>query len=1009
MTEQRPLVTWCCINLIAWSLLSPVPVLAASAAVPLVSWHVSPTAPAIAAALTDASLGALPAGYPPLATVPYIPPTILDAIAWVESSWRQYASSGTPLVSYGGAAGIMQVVPPLDGITATRETLSALENNYLYNIAAGAHVLGAKWLQTPIVGDGDPAVIENWYYAIWAYNDWGWANNPLNPRFTRQGTPLTHPWTFPYQERIFYLIAHPPRDASGRPLWPAVLVTLPALSAFSSTPGALPSAALPTTHADPALLTGQAALPLAVPTADNAQVLATAGASAQPSLVATAGRHMQVAVTVQNTGGLFWPAASTASTGYTLRLLRGWPGLVAPAQSLPGMVPPGASGRLTLAFTAPPISGTVSAAWQVVDAHGQVVGAPLTLTLHVTHGVHSSSITSGPLADGYNDASFAGDTTLPDGTIEPPGHAFHKGWMIRNTGTLAWNPAYHLHFEAGQKMGPTISLRAPVTAPGGVASFSVTLFAPLKAGRYLSIWQMTDQNGQVFGQQVWVIIVVTTSGVATATVEPSLVPPTATATPTTAPTDRPAPVETPTATPRPTPRPTPPEATASPLPHPASSVGLPTGAATDWVGPVVFRRYFAEGYTGGHTHEYVSLYNPSSGTTHVRLSLERLDGASRIVQVTLAGQARRTLDIAAYAPHASTALVVEADRPLAVERAMYLGAGGTTSTGTAAPARHWTFVHILVGTGYDEWLSVYNPNWKSATLDMQIQTNNGLMRTVSLSAAAHRRINIHLTTLLPALDTTQRIEVQASVPLVVEHMAYYLVNTAQASGQTLAAQRSAAATVPSLMGTTGLPQPHTTWYFPAGQTDGGKLEYLPIYNPNATTTLVTVTLMLNDGSWVKRWYPVAGHSWWMFTVHHLAQSSNVGAEVDSSSPVVVSEANYLPLRRGGSLVPGLDHLSTIWYLTDGYTQNGFADTISVFNPHANAVTVTVHYVTGTGVSSVAQHTIAGYSCGTWSATNDAPASSFSATLSASSPVAVARAATFNRGWGLTIVPALPAL
>jgi len=99
-----------------------------------------------------------------------IPPHILFGIAFQESSWRQFDSSGSPVISSDGGMGIMQ----LTGATAssTGYTTSELEWDIEDNIDAGAKVLTDKWNETPIIGDNDKAKLENWYYAIWAYNGW---------------------------------------------------------------------------------------------------------------------------------------------------------------------------------------------------------------------------------------------------------------------------------------------------------------------------------------------------------------------------------------------------------------------------------------------------------------------------------------------------------------------------------------------------------------------------------------------------------------------------------------------------------------------------------------------------------------------------------------------------------------------------------------------------------------------------------------------------------------------
>ncbi len=110
-----------------------------------------------------------------------IPPTILKAIAYTESNYRQF-KDGEPLLSFDGVSwGIMQVTPKfypdLD--------IQKLKYDIRYNIEAGANILLGKWGYAfarnpliPIIGNADPRVLENWYFAIWAYNGLSESNNP---------------------------------------------------------------------------------------------------------------------------------------------------------------------------------------------------------------------------------------------------------------------------------------------------------------------------------------------------------------------------------------------------------------------------------------------------------------------------------------------------------------------------------------------------------------------------------------------------------------------------------------------------------------------------------------------------------------------------------------------------------------------------------------------------------------------------------------------------------------
>ncbi|SES85231.1 Transglycosylase SLT domain-containing protein [Natronincola peptidivorans] len=129
-----------------------------------------------------------------------IPSVILKAIAWKESGYRQFNSSGNPLVS-GRNTGIMQINQVHRHLDWER-----VRYDIRYNIEAGADVLLGRWHATgsvyPTIGDMDPNVLEHWYFALWGYNSWLARNNP-----NVAGEKA-------YQEGIFQLI----RDKYNQPI-----------------------------------------------------------------------------------------------------------------------------------------------------------------------------------------------------------------------------------------------------------------------------------------------------------------------------------------------------------------------------------------------------------------------------------------------------------------------------------------------------------------------------------------------------------------------------------------------------------------------------------------------------------------------------------------------------------------------------------------------------------------------------------------------------------------------
>ena len=190
-----------------------------------------------------------------------VPPVLLKAIGWIESSITQaagdvpFGSIGPSLVSFDCGHGIAQVTSgmtvPLgeDGHGSPEQALVA--THFAFNIARGAAILADKWNQAPekrpIVGldtNGHPGVLENWYYAVWSYNGFtgpgaNRSNHPMDPIY---GSWPRSPFScgptgdgkghnrgnYPYQELVFGCAGDPP-IVDGEPLWAPQTISLPDL------------------------------------------------------------------------------------------------------------------------------------------------------------------------------------------------------------------------------------------------------------------------------------------------------------------------------------------------------------------------------------------------------------------------------------------------------------------------------------------------------------------------------------------------------------------------------------------------------------------------------------------------------------------------------------------------------------------------------------------------------------------------------------------------------------
>lgn len=149
-------------------------------------------------------------------------------------------------------------------------------------------------------------------------------------------------------------------------------------------------------------------------------------------------------------------------------------------------------------------------------------------------------------AYGCYDAAYVSDVTIADGTVLAPGEEFVKTWNFQNTGNCDWSDDFWITYSSGEDMdGDDTEIDEEVTT-GDTDSISVSLIAPDDEGTYTGYWQLATEDGTVFGERVYVLIVVSddaSTSTPTTTATPTAMT-NATATATTAPTSTYTPVPT---------------------------------------------------------------------------------------------------------------------------------------------------------------------------------------------------------------------------------------------------------------------------------------------------------------------------------------------------------------------------------------------------------------------------------------------------------------------------------
>lgn len=107
-----------------------------------------------------------------------------------------------------------------------------------------------------------------------------------------------------------------------------------------------------------------------------------------------------------------------------------------------------------------------------------------------------------------NDAQYLEDLTLPDGTEVIPGAVLDKRWLILNRGSCAWGPEYRLVQIGESRIEGPRELALYPAVPGSQAVWQVAMTAPPEKGEYISRWQARAPDGTLFGDEVYVLVVV---------------------------------------------------------------------------------------------------------------------------------------------------------------------------------------------------------------------------------------------------------------------------------------------------------------------------------------------------------------------------------------------------------------------------------------------------------------------------------------------------------------------
>ncbi len=353
--------------------------------------------------------------------------------------------------------------------------------------------------------------------------------------------------------------------------------------------------------------------------------------------------------------------------------------------------------------------------------------------------------------------------------------------------------------------------------------------------------------------------------------------------------------------------------------------------------------YLAEGYTGCGFHTYVLVQNPNEESARLRAEYVDTSGGYLEEYYDLGGGCRLTLNLNAIFPDSEVSTCISSlnDVGVVVERSMYFNSvgrcGGHCTPGSPGLSTTWYFAEGYTGDGFDEYILVLNPWFKSNRMQLTLYDATGGEQTYEYWLLPASRLTVHVNDLAPGKDVSARVETSYGA---VAERAMYFDYDGRRGGHC----------------TTGSPSPSATWFFAEGYTGPSFDEWLLLYNPSSSDRTATVTYRFTDGAQMQANYIVRARSRYSVHVNREAPDREVAIKVSSGGEGLLAErAMYFDYRGawdGGHCTGGARYPAERWDLAEGYTGAGFETWILIQNtsPYESA-DIRMAFMGGAGIAS----------------------------------------------------------
>jgi N-acetylmuramoyl-L-alanine amidase len=272
--------------------------------------------------------------------------------------------------------------------------------------------------------------------------------------------------------------------------------------------------------------------------------------------------------------------------------------------------------------------------------------------------------------------------------------------------------------------------------------------------------------------------------------------------------------------------------------------------------------------------------------------------------------------------------------------AWYQGGGTANNTRdliVANQAKQWYFAEGTTRPGFQEWLTVLNPNLEPVEFTVTYAFGAGEKIKKGYRVEEESRLSIEVNEEVGEGHDVS-VVVDSPLPIMVERPMYFLYGGAWAGGHV----------------SSGVNEPSTTWYFAEGYTGAGFEEWLCLLNPGEQPAAVKIEYLTSGG--LLKEEQVVVQPWRRHTIsvnQEVGADQNVSLRLTSDQAIVAERPMYFLYGgrwAGGHVSTGATQPSTTWYFAEGYTGAGFEEWLCLMNPSVDPNRVVLTYQTSEGAN-----------------------------------------------------------